>query len=163
MNPHKHCGYCGTSLEATQSLHHTCTHCHNITYLNPIPVAVVLLPIDDGLMIIRRGIEPERGGFALPGGFIELGETWQDAGARELMEETGIIISPEELKEFKISSVSNNTLIVIFCIAKKRKLSEINFVATEEATEMKIITSPEELAFPAHTEAVEAFFGKSLK
>jgi len=39
-----------------------------------------LIPVHDGLLFVRRGIEPRKGKLALPGGFINLGETWQEAG-----------------------------------------------------------------------------------
>jgi ADP-ribose pyrophosphatase YjhB (NUDIX family) len=46
------------------------------------------------VLLVRRNIEPQIGQLALPGGYMNLGETWQQAGARELFEETGTIIRP---------------------------------------------------------------------
>ena len=73
----------------------TCPQCGETTWSNPLPVAVVLLPVayDDGrtgLVVVRRDIEPFRGEIALPGGFIETGESWREAAVRELREETGL-------------------------------------------------------------------------
>jgi 8-oxo-dGTP pyrophosphatase MutT (NUDIX family) len=41
--------------------------------------------------VVRRAIPPARDTLALPGGFIDYGESWQNAAARELREETGIV------------------------------------------------------------------------
>ena len=49
-----------------------------------------------GVVVIRRDIEPFRGELALPGGFIETGESWREAAVRELSEETGL--RPERMK-----------------------------------------------------------------
>src|SRR5688572_992089 len=92
-----HCSYCGQPYTAEQSWPRQCAGCNNISYLNPTPVAVVLLPVDGGLLTIRRSIEPKKGMLALPGGFINYGESWQQGGARELYEETGIQIDAAEI------------------------------------------------------------------
>lgn len=57
---------------------------------------VVFLP--QGLLLIRRGFPPFEGGYALPGGFIEIGETAEAACARELAEETGLSVAPAALR-----------------------------------------------------------------
>jgi len=44
------------------------------------------------IVLIRRKNEPYRGSFALPGGFVEIGETTEEAVKREVMEETGLLI-----------------------------------------------------------------------
>ncbi|SMF07633.1 8-oxo-dGTP diphosphatase [Tistlia consotensis] len=57
---------------------------------------VVFLP--GGLLLIRRGFPPWKGGYALPGGFMEVGETAEQACARELAEETGLRVDPATLR-----------------------------------------------------------------
>jgi NADH pyrophosphatase NudC (nudix superfamily) len=78
-----HCSYCGHPFLKTKPWPRDCANCGNTSYLNPLPVSVVLVPVDNGLLFIRRRIEPGKGKLALPGGFINLGETWQEAGVRE--------------------------------------------------------------------------------
>jgi ADP-ribose pyrophosphatase YjhB (NUDIX family) len=46
--------------------------------LNPVPLVATLVPVDNGLLVVRRGIQPGRGRLALRGGYINLGETWQE-------------------------------------------------------------------------------------
>ncbi len=50
------------------------------------------------VLLIRRGNEPFKGKYALPGGFVEPGETIEQAATRELLEETGIEVAPEHWK-----------------------------------------------------------------
>ena len=76
-----HCSFCGTRFSAGLPFPRTCGHCARITYRNPVPVAVIVVPMGDGVLTIRRGIDPHRGKLALPGGFIEIPETWQQADA----------------------------------------------------------------------------------
>ncbi len=59
--------------------------------MNPVPVVSCLVRNSKGnLLLIKRGIEPEKGKWALPGGFQEVNETSEEAGRRELFEETGV-------------------------------------------------------------------------
>jgi len=47
---------------------------------------------DDAVLLVKRGVNPGKGLWALPGGNLQLGETLQEAAEREIMEETGIKI-----------------------------------------------------------------------
>jgi ADP-ribose pyrophosphatase YjhB (NUDIX family) len=153
-----HCSFCGHAFQPDAPWPRTCDQCGQVSYLNPLPVAVTLVPVDDGLLAVRRGIEPGRGRLALPGDYINLGETWQQACAREVNEETGLIIDPAEIREFAVRSAPDNALLV-FGLARPRRQAELPpFRLDAETLECLILKQPEELAFSLHSEAVKEYF-----
>ena len=86
-NPNAHCSYCGTPFPEAGDFPKTCTHCENTTYLNPTVVAVVALPVDDGVLVVRRGEPAGEGELAFPGGFIESGESWEVKETKNMLDE----------------------------------------------------------------------------
>lgn len=162
LNAYSYCGFCGTAFSNHSSWPKTCSHCGNITFRNPIPVSVVLLPVDRGVLVVRRAIPPRLGELALPGGFVNFGETWQEAGAREVAEETGLYINPDEIREFRVRSAPDGTLI-LFGLAQSRALADLPpFQPNAEASERRILTHPQPMAFPLHTEVLELYFSNPL-
>ncbi|MDP8216831.1 MAG: NUDIX hydrolase [Candidatus Kaelpia imicola] len=90
----KFCPLCNYSLRRVQidgRKRLICQECGWINYKNPLPVtACVAVNREGKVLIAKRNLEPGMNKWALPGGFIELNETPQDACLRELKEETGI-------------------------------------------------------------------------
>jgi ADP-ribose pyrophosphatase YjhB (NUDIX family) len=63
-------------------------------------VAVGAVVVDEGrVLVVQRGSEPRKGQWALPGGLLELGESLAEGVAREVREETGLLVEPVELIE----------------------------------------------------------------
>jgi ADP-ribose pyrophosphatase YjhB (NUDIX family) len=151
-----HCGYCGGAFQPDQNWPRACGACRNTTYRNPTPVAVVLLPVGDGLLTIRRDIEPKRGELALPGGYIDYGEEWRHAAARELREETGIEIDPARVREYRVLSAPDGT-VLIFGLAPG--IAELpDFAANPECSEQVVIRESLPMAFPLHNQVVREYF-----
>lgn len=157
---HAFCGACGEKFAPPdQSVPRRCDRCDTMTYVNPTPVAVLLLPVGDGLLAIRRSIEPHRGGLALPGGFIDIGESWQAAAVRELREETGIVASASTVNLFAVHSAPDGTLLVFGSAPAIDSEEDLpTFVATPETEELTVVRAPVELAFPLHTKVVTDWF-----
>src|SRR5262245_25105628 len=160
MKKHAHCSWCGAAFPPEAGWPRKCAGCGNLSYLNPIPVAVCLLPVDGGLLVIRRAIPPAVGQLALPGGFIDVGETWQQAATRELLEETGVVIDAEEIRHFRThSSRSGDGVLLVFGVARERSWSSLSFAPKDaDASERLVIKEKQPMAFPLHTQAVAEYF-----
>lgn len=109
--------------------------------------------MDAGVLIIRRGIEPAKGHWALPGGFLETGESWQEGACREVREETGLSLPHSDIELIDALSVAQNRQIILFCKTKSRySLNDFVFAPCEETLDLRVMKEPEQLAFSAHTE-----------
>lgn len=96
------CSKCGGSLTNTQVLGDTrprrvCSACGAVTYQNPKILASLMVECDGALLLCQRRSEPSTGKWAPPAGFMEMGETVEEAAARETAEETGVVIDPAAL------------------------------------------------------------------
>lgn len=95
-----YCRRCGHQMEKGRIGGRTrliCPACSFVLYQNPVPGAGVLVEMEDGMVLIRRGHEPHKGRWALPAGFIEADESTAEAAIRECKEETGLDVELIEL------------------------------------------------------------------
>lgn len=157
-----HCTHCGAPYGDTASWPRTCPACGQVAYRNPLPVAVTLLPATGehgkGLVVITRTIEPQRGGVALPGGFIDHAEDWQGAVVRELREETGIEAPAGEVRLADVLSSPGGHLLVFGLLPERPVAALPASFPTDETTGWHLLRAPAELAFPLHTEAARRWF-----
>lgn len=94
----RHCPRCAAGLEVGEvageelpRLH--CPGCALVLYDNPAPTASAVVVDRDGrILLARRGADPARGMWDLPGGFVESGEQPEQTVRRELLEESGLEI-----------------------------------------------------------------------
>jgi ADP-ribose pyrophosphatase YjhB (NUDIX family) len=89
------CPLCGAvlaweSVPPDQREHPVCRGCRFIFYLNPKVVACTIPERDGAILLTRRTINPSRGLWTFPGGYVDYGETVTDAAMRETWEETGL-------------------------------------------------------------------------
>jgi len=88
------CPICGRALSADDDGERErphCVPCRRFYYDNPVPATCCFVSRGDGeLLLVQRGVEPCKGQWTLPGGFMELGETAEEGARRELLEETGL-------------------------------------------------------------------------
>lgn len=155
------CTHCGHEFSPGQVSPKTCASCGVTSYENPVPVAVVLLPVrGQGVLTVRRGIAPHIGKLALPGGFMEKHETWQQAAVREVREETGIDILERDIALHSAASTPGGQLLVFASAAPIHPDSLIGFTPNAEVLELVVVGPDAELAFPLHTDAMRKFFAQ---
>ena len=89
-----HCPKCGsTDFTENSEKSKTCGACGFVYYFNPSAATVALIFNTAGeLLVCRRAHEPATGTLDLPGGFIDMGETAEEGVAREVLEETGLLV-----------------------------------------------------------------------
>lgn len=105
-HPHafsRFCMHCGQRLtsaipEGATKRRMVCLDCGFIHYLNPRPVAGTIPVRGDGhILLVRRNIEPRSGYWVFPGGYMDVGETAEEAALRETLEEARLEVGSLEL------------------------------------------------------------------
>lgn len=135
-----------------------CPNCGKIVekYRNPFPTVDIIIELEDGIVLIRRKNPPY--GWALPGGFVDYGESLETAAVREALEETSLNV---ELTS-QLGAYSDpgrdprmHTITVVFVAKADGKPT-----ARDDAIEVAVFKShslPEDLAFD-HSKILRDYF-----
>ena len=123
--PIRFCSQCGCATQQAiptdgdTRLRAICSGCGVVHYQNPLNVVGTIPVTADGrILLCKRNIEPRKGLWTLPAGFMELGETTQQGAARETAEEAGADIAMGRL--FSVVSVPRVGQVHLFYCAHLR-------------------------------------------
>jgi len=167
----QYCPRCGERRKTNgpqQPFH--CEACGFHYYFNAcIAVAAILLGPDDRALFVRRAHEPAKGKLAVPGGFVDLGETAENALRREIKEEVNLEVGPLEflctaLNQYDYKGVTYPVLDLAFLT---RAQSTDNIAALDGVESYCWLkpseADPNEIAFPSILAALEASHRRGVR
>ncbi|WP_228346872.1 NUDIX hydrolase [Flagellatimonas centrodinii] len=135
-----------------------CDACNTIHYVNPKVIVGCVPEWEDGrVLMCRRDIEPRRGKWTFPAGFLEIGETSGEGAARETREE-----SMAEVEMGEVFCVFNVPRIHQVYLLHRARLLRPDFGPTPESSEVCLMREDEipwdEIAFPTVWHGLRYFF-----
>lgn len=161
-----YCSNCGSDKivkeipEDDHRLRYVCKNCRKIYYENPRVVVGTIPVYKNKILLAKRGIEPQKGKWNLPAGFLEMDETLKEGAIRETIEETGAKI--DSLSVHTIFQSDSNHLYILFLA----NLKNDKFNITAESTEIDFFEFDkipwEELAFTSNKFALKSFINNGL-
>jgi 8-oxo-dGTP diphosphatase len=163
LNPALHdakfCPRCGQPADVAYPRSISCPHCGYDAYFNPKPVAAAI-PVtrDNKIVLLRRAFDPGKDLWTFPGGFVDLGESVEEAARREALEE---IEAPVELHDLVgvYSKAEERIVLIVFAATIEEEPQ-----TTPEALEVRAFAPEElpwqELAFWSTTDALKDFLSR---
>lgn len=157
-----HCTFCGARFTEQVNWPRKCFVCYNDSFKNSVPVVVMIVPVwGQGYLIQQRGIDPKKGGWSFPGGYIDFGEEWQEAAVRELKEEMGLNSSPEQFKMLEVRNDGEGHML-IFCNHPGFTAYDVQqaFEPNAEVMAYEILSedNQREICFPLHKEVFSKYY-----
>jgi ADP-ribose pyrophosphatase YjhB (NUDIX family) len=149
----KFCSQCGASVRFSipagdHLARHVCDACGTIHYQNPRLVVGCVPDYEGRILLCRRAIEPRRGYWTVPAGFMENGETLQQAAARESREEALAEVTIGSL--LSVVHVLHAEQVHVFFRAA---LQTASYAAGAESLEVALVAPPDipwaDIAFPS--------------
>jgi len=159
MNEYNFCPRCGKALQ-NRFLHGrnrpVCPACGYVVYLDPKVGAGVVVEVDGRVVLVRRGMEPMRGHWSLPSGYVERDETPDATAARETLEETGLQVGVDNLLNvysFEHQGSGGRGVLVLYSAhvigGELRAGDDADEVSTFAPDEL-----PSDIAFESHRQAL---------
>jgi ADP-ribose pyrophosphatase YjhB (NUDIX family) len=160
----KHCPRCAVARQGeADAVRFVCEACGFIYYYNvAVSSAVLILDTNGDALFIRRARDPGRNKLALPGGFVDRGETAEAAAMREVREEAGVKLDNLEFLAsfpnlYAYREVEYPTVDLFFVAhVRGRTASPLDDV-TEVVWMPPSSLLDEDLAFPSHAKALRSF------
>jgi ADP-ribose pyrophosphatase YjhB (NUDIX family) len=159
----KFCRACGSAVlyrlpdDGDTKERAVCTVCHLVHYENPLNVVGTVPHLGNRVLLCKRNIEPRKGKWTLPAGFMELGESTSDGAARETLEEAGAQFNMGEL--LTVMSVPRVGQVHLYYLAQ---LTSDQFNPGFETQEARLFLESEipweELAFRTVQETLRHYF-----
>ena len=156
-----YCSHCGAQVTQKVPLgdnlpRHVCNQCELIHYHNPKIVAGCIPEWEDQILLCRRAIEPRRGLWTFPAGFMEIGESTEQAAARETKEEALADVAITSL--YAVLSLPH--IGQVYLVFRGRMLAPI-YEAGSESLEVRLFPLSaipwEEMAFPVVSKALRCY------
>ena len=139
-----------------------CRSCAFIFYLDPKLVAGTLFTIDKGVVLLRRGVEPAMGKWVFPGGYVDRGESVEEAAIRETKEESRLEVKLSSLLGVYSYPRSPNVIVVYTA-----EVTGGDLAAGDESLEAGRFAPDqipwEELGFPSTRDALNDYIRLYLK
>ncbi|MCB1703136.1 MAG: NUDIX domain-containing protein, partial [Halioglobus sp.] len=106
-----YCPECGARLRrhvlaGEPRKHWFCAVCDAPRHAHPLIVVTCFVSCGQRLLWIQRNLEPQRGLWAIPGGYLESGETLAQGAARELREEAGVLLPSQRLQLYMTGAIT---------------------------------------------------------
>ncbi len=143
--------------EAYGRVRRVCPECRFIQFIDPKVGAAVLAEKDGQVVLTQRSMEPEIGSWCLPGGFMELWETPQEAAARECLEETGLIVEITKLLDvFYYEDYRGSGVLIMY----QGQVTGGQLQPGDDVADVKVFspeTLPENIAFESNIQALAAW------
>lgn len=159
-----YCSHCASPVELTKPEgddrpRYVCRNCGTIHYENPRLVVGCIPVWQDRILLCLRDIEPRRGKWTLPAGYLENGETVMEGARRETVEETGAAVN--RLEPYLLFDIAHiNQLYLMF----RARLASPDFHATQESAQVRLFDPEEipwnEIAFPVIEQTLRLYLSE---